>query len=274
MAPGQTQMDAAAVQPTLLVGCDGVKDVPVPSTALPADTELAAALASELQAKTGATQVMCAVLGVAGPVLAVVHGVATVIANKEEQAQVNLRARQELRRLAHSFPSKQESDDQQAKDKRTFDLLLAWSATPMGRLAHSFPGKQESHDQQAKDERAIDLLLAWSATPIVPTYSVGVHLALGDLDEPSREVANGLAWLLRLSCFRAGGDATQAMPMLATACKALSEAAPGSSVTQREMLAQLRPQLRSVQTNGVKGNCMKGMVSPCDENKLDRLMGA
>lgn len=129
---------------------------------------------------------MCAVAGVAGPILAVVHGAATVFGLDEAATdELNAAARTEVRRVAQRITA-------------------------------------ECGDS-AEDVRALEIALTWCATPIVPTYSVGVHLVLADLDEASSEVASDLAWVFRLACRRAQIDIEKDTPMLATACQALIE---------------------------------------------------
>jgi len=169
----------------MLVGPDGNKDVPVPSVPLPVDNELPSKFAAFLKEYGKGSDGMCAVAGVAGPVLAVIHGSATVFGLEESAIdEIHAKARREVRKIAKMVMSEVEV---------------------------------------AKDERTLDVALTWCATPIVPTYSVGVHLVLGDLDDASSEVASDLAWVFRLACHRAQIDIWEDVPMLAVTCRALTE---------------------------------------------------
>lgn len=171
----------------MLAGPDGVKDVPSPSRSLPIDNELPSRFAAALKEHSEGSDGLCAVAGVAGPILAVVHGAATIFDLDDSiTEEINAKARREVRRIAKTVLS-------------------------------------ESADEMAKDERALDVALAWCATPIVPTYSIGIHLAFADLDEASQEVAADLAWVFRLACRRAQIDLWEDAPMLAVTCRALIE---------------------------------------------------
>lgn len=189
-----------AMAALMLVGPDGSKDVPAPSEALPADNELPSKFAAVLKEHCEGSDGMCAVAGVAGPILAVVHGAATVFGLDEAATdEINAKARKEVRNIA----------------KRV-----------------------SSEGDIAKDERALDVALTWCATPIVPTYSIGVHLVLdgGHLDEASAEVGADLAWVFRLACRRAQIDIWEDTPMLAVTCRALIETGSLTESMLREII--------------------------------------
>lgn len=184
----------------MLVGPDGTKDVPVPSVPLPADNELPSKLSALLKEYGEGSDAMCAVAGVACPVLAVIHGSATVFGLDESAIdEMNAKARREVRKIAKMVTSE---------------------------------------DELAKDERTLDIALTWCATPIVPTYSVGVNLVLGMLDEASSEVASDLAWVFRLACRRAEIDIWEDVPMLAVTCRALTET---GTLTEEILRESIRP---------------------------------
>jgi len=74
---------------------------------------------------------------------------------------------------------------------------------------------------EASPGRLLDVLLEWCSTPAVPTYGVGLRLALNLDADPLRPLAEDLAWVFRLLCSRQRINARQAAPMLFGTCELL-----------------------------------------------------
>uniref|UniRef100_A0A7S4QW33 Uncharacterized protein n=1 Tax=Alexandrium monilatum TaxID=311494 RepID=A0A7S4QW33_9DINO len=163
---------------------------------LPGSTELPARLAAELQATGCNNNHHCALVGVAGPILAALLGAADGFGFDEgKRARLHIACRRELRQLARVV------GPQAASPKAP-----GWASA--GRAARAEP---------------FETALGWCSTPAVPTYGVGVRLALGPLQEgdPARQMATDLAWVFRLLCARARVRDQRQAPMLFAACGAL-----------------------------------------------------
>lgn len=167
-----------------LIGHNGVKDVPMPSRPLPLELELPVHVAATLKKMTCGSDEVCAVLGLAAPIVAVLHGAIAVMGVAESvNDEISLTISKEMSRMVKTVQ-------------------------PRGSVT-------------AENSRALDVLLTWCATAIVPTYSYGVHLVLGDLDTTSEDLASDLAVVFKLACRRAQIDVRKEAPLLTLACQAL-----------------------------------------------------
>merc|ERR1711862_1053371 len=125
--------------------------------------ELPAELARALREASGDDAMRCGSLGAAGPVVALMFGASDGIGLSEGQRTSLLTSiRQELRTLAQLLDAPQED---------------AVPASP-------------SMD-------VFEVVTAWCATPAVPTYDVGLHIALGTQDAKEMTKATNCAWVLR-----------------------------------------------------------------------------
>eukprot|EP00927_Polykrikos_kofoidii_P009734 TRINITY_DN14077_c0_g1_i1.p1 TRINITY_DN14077_c0_g1~~TRINITY_DN14077_c0_g1_i1.p1 ORF type:complete len:303 (-),score=43.83 TRINITY_DN14077_c0_g1_i1:82-900(-) len=165
--------------------------VPFPASPFTLSTSLPSAICAELRKASSCEGIESGVGGIAGPLLGLLLGVAdTVGIGKHERSFVEVVLRHELRRLVMSARQVERSEPTKSLQKH------------------------------AKID-AFEVLLAWCATSIVPTYAVGVHLALGDADEVSRQRAVELVWTFRLRCLRANIDPNKIAPVLASIASAV-----------------------------------------------------
>lgn len=179
-----------------LLGITEFVKYPMPPPALPLSKELPVKIAAAMRADSCSGPRRCGVAGVAGPIIAVILGAADGLGMDEGgRATLHLALRRELRQLAR--------------------VLGAAAATETRTVAAASIVNLRTRSD------AFDILISWSQTPGMPTYSVGVHLVLGDADEASREVAEELAWVFRLLCARARINANKEAPMLSSVCEIL-----------------------------------------------------
>jgi len=170
---------------------------------LPAGPELAPTLASALKQVSASGLRSCAAAGVAGPIVAVALGAADGFGlGAAARGTLLVALRQELRQLAEVLGAE--------------GPIEAGVALPVA--------------QQGKRLDVMDVLMEWCACPVVPTYEVGVHLALGDASASAKGAASEVAWLLRLCCARQRVNLGKVAPMFGDLCEVLC-AADGQEAT-------------------------------------------
>jgi len=200
---------------------------------LPSSVELPAKLAAELRAASGGTDLECALAGVVGPILAALLGAADGLGFTERQRQqLHVACRREIRQLQRAVGPQ---------------AALGAAAVP-----------SPERDEATARMDAFNVLVAWCSTPALPTYSVGLRLALGEGQEdkdPLRMVSTDLAWVFRLLCARARVRDSKEAPMLFAACNALC----GNGETGKGLQHAL--------AFGMKLNRTQSLASPSETDK-------
>mmetsp|Transcript_56110 Transcript_56110/g.144460 ORF Transcript_56110/g.144460 Transcript_56110/m.144460 type:complete len:275 (-) Transcript_56110:241-1065(-) len=175
---------------------------PAQALQLPLGPELAPKLAAAIKQVSISGSRRCATAGVAGPVVAIALGAADGLGlSAQARSTLGLALRGELRELAQVLGAEVPSE-------KEAQVGSAWASL---------------QQQGATRMDAFDLLLDWCASPAVPTYNIGVHLALGDADAAMKATSSEVAWVLRMCCARKRVNISKVAPMFGHLCELLCE---------------------------------------------------
>jgi len=193
----------------------------------PASVERGVAVATALLHETNDDMHQCQVAAAAGPVVAILLGAADGLAlDSRNISRVRLILRREIRRLAGVI-----NTSVVATEKNT--AIKQGGEAPIGGV----------NSLRADAART---LVEWCSMPALPSYSIGVHLVLGDADDAMLELAEKYAWILRLIGSRARVNLHREVPLLASICKALCESNQQFAKSIADVLAMEKTLLRRV----------------------------
>jgi len=175
-----------------------------PPANLPGSAELPVALAMALLRKTHGDMHQCQVAAVTGPVVAILLGAADGLAlGPRDISRVRIILRRELRRLSSIINTNAVGIEKSSMTKQDCEAQINQVNSPRADAART--------------------LVEWCSMPVVPSYSIGVHLVLGDADDAMLELAQKYAWIVRLLGSRARVNLHKEVPLLASTCKVLCD---------------------------------------------------